>query len=92
MVICIRTTLNIPDALAEEAKRVAVERGRTFTDLIVEGLRIVIDEEPTEQPPIVLPTFDGGPISDEDRALLDALLRDNEAMLEFLEASEAERG
>ena len=34
-----RTTLNIPDALLKDAKRRAVEEGRTLTDLLVEGLR-----------------------------------------------------
>jgi hypothetical protein len=34
-----RTTLNIPDALVRDAKRRAIEEGRTLTDLLVEGLR-----------------------------------------------------
>jgi hypothetical protein len=34
-----RTTLNIPDQLAREAKRRALEEGTTLTDLLVEGLR-----------------------------------------------------
>jgi hypothetical protein len=34
-----RTTLNIPDALVKDAKRRAIEEGRTLTDLLVEGLR-----------------------------------------------------
>jgi hypothetical protein len=34
-----RTTLNIPDALVKDAKRRAVEEGRTLTDLLVDGLR-----------------------------------------------------
>lgn len=43
MVVCMRTTLNLSDALAEEAKRRAAEEGRTFTSLIEEGLRLVLD-------------------------------------------------
>jgi len=34
-----RTTLNIPDMLVRDAKRKALEEGRTLTDLLVEGLR-----------------------------------------------------
>lgn len=34
-----RTTLNIPDSLAMDAKRSALEQGKTLTDLVVEGLR-----------------------------------------------------
>jgi hypothetical protein len=39
-----RTTLNIPDALVKEAKRKAIEEGRTLTDLLVEGLRTRLAE------------------------------------------------
>ena len=34
-----RTTLNIPDPLIKDAKRRAVEEGKTLTDLLVEGLQ-----------------------------------------------------
>jgi hypothetical protein len=34
-----RTTLNIPDPLIRDAKRRALEDGKTLTDLLVEGLR-----------------------------------------------------
>jgi hypothetical protein len=34
-----RTTLNIPDLLIRDAKRRAVDEGKTLTDLLVEGLR-----------------------------------------------------
>jgi hypothetical protein len=34
-----RTTLNIPDPLIRDAKRRALEEGKTLTDLLVEGLR-----------------------------------------------------
>ena len=33
-----RTTLNLPDDLAREAKRTAIDEGTTLTQLIVEGL------------------------------------------------------
>ncbi|MGQ0744951.1 MAG: CopG family transcriptional regulator [Acidimicrobiales bacterium] len=42
-----RTTINLPDALAESAKAKAAAEGRTFTSLIEEGLRAVLAEEVT---------------------------------------------
>ena len=38
--ICMRTTLNLPDLLARDAKQKALEEGKTLTELIVDGLRI----------------------------------------------------
>lgn len=43
MLICMRTTINLPDALAQEAKERAARDGRTFTSLVEEGLRRVLD-------------------------------------------------
>lgn len=37
-----RTTLNLPDALAEAVKARAAAEGRTFTSLVEEGLRAVL--------------------------------------------------
>jgi hypothetical protein len=34
-----KTTVNIPDALIKEAKRKALDEGRSLTDLLVEGLK-----------------------------------------------------
>lgn len=42
MLICMRTTINLPDALAEAAKAKAAEEGRTFTSVVEEGLRAVL--------------------------------------------------
>lgn len=39
MVICMRTTVNLDDALLREAKAEAARAGRTLTSLIEEGLR-----------------------------------------------------
>lgn len=37
-----RTTINLPEGLGEEAKRQAAESGRTFTSLVVEGIHLVL--------------------------------------------------
>ena len=44
MFVCMRTTINLPDGLAEEARQKARESGRTFTSLVIEGLRQVLSE------------------------------------------------
>jgi plasmid stability protein len=77
MLVCMRTTLNLPDALAEAAKQRAAEEGRTFTSLVEEGLRIVLDAERAPRQ-VRLPAFGGRggemlvDIADKD-ALWDAL-------------------
>jgi plasmid stability protein len=79
MLVCMRTTINLPDALAEAAKAKAAAEGRTFTSVVEEGLRAMLAAEPKD-PPIVLPAY-GRPdgtvlvdISDRDAlwAALDA--------------------
>lgn len=77
MLICMRTTLNLPDALADEAKQRAAEEGRTLTSLVEEGLRRVLDT-PRQKRKLPLPTHRGG------GALIDIL--DKDALWEALEA------
>jgi plasmid stability protein len=52
-----RTTINLPDGLAEEAKARASETGRTFTSLVEEGLRLVLAERVQHEEPEPLPTY-----------------------------------
>jgi hypothetical protein len=42
----VRTTIRLPDDLMRRAKRKATAEGRTFTALVEEGLRNVIDRSP----------------------------------------------
>ena len=42
--ICMKTTVEIPDALAEEAKTIAAREKTTLRALIEAGLRLVIQE------------------------------------------------
>ncbi|MFZ6004430.1 MAG: type II toxin-antitoxin system VapB family antitoxin [Actinomycetota bacterium] len=74
-----RTTINLPDGLAEEAKRRASEEGRTFTSLVEEGLRAVLDR-PVERASVALPTHGHA----DDRQLVD--LEDRDALWEALDA------
>lgn len=75
MLWCMRTTINLPDALASEAKARAVAEGRTFTSLVEEGLRSVLandDSDRRRRRPAPLPAF-GEP---EDSFLVDPADRD----------------
>ena len=78
MLICMRTTINLPDGLAEEAKRQARASGRTFTSLVVDGLRRVLAETHVGAPVPSLPAYgepEGRPLIDvADRAALDDVL------------------
>lgn len=81
MLICMRTTINLPDALAEAAKTKAAAEGRTFTSVVEEGLRTVLASrpEPSGTPARL-------PVSGEagGRPLVD--LRDREKLWEALDA------
>lgn len=69
-----RTTINLPDALAAEAKSRASAQGRTFTSLVEEGLRSVLanDDPGRSGRPEPLPAF-GDP---DDQLLVDPADRD----------------
>ena len=57
MLVCMRTTINLPDGLAEAAKRRAADEGRTFTSVVEEGLRAVLATRPEPAPPPRLPAY-----------------------------------
>ena len=57
MLICMRTTLNIADGLAEAAKRRAAAEHRTLTSLIEEGLRTVLARDENPAAPLPLPAY-----------------------------------
>lgn len=79
MLVCMRTTINLPDALAEAAKSKAAAEGRTFTSVVEEGLhRVLADAE--ARPAVRLPAY-----GDPDRSLLVDLL-DREALWDALDA------
>lgn len=78
MLICMRTTLNISDALAREAKARAASEGRTFTSFLEEALRAHLAREEPKAATLPLPTFTprtpGSLVDlDDKEALQDAL-------------------
>lgn len=78
MLMHMRTTINLPDGLGEEAKRYAAQRGCTFTALVVEGLQLVVHGAAERGSRRKLPSYGSG------RLLVD--ITDKEAVGEALDA------
>lgn len=57
MLVCMRTTLNLPDGLVAQAKAQAVASGRTLTSLVEEGLRLVLEQRNMPAAPQPLPAY-----------------------------------
>lgn len=57
-----RTTIRLDDDLVRQAKRLAVDSGRTLTQVVDEALRQMIARHGVRRSsgPVVLPTFGGG--------------------------------
>lgn len=79
MLVCMRTTLNLPDALAAAAKAQAAAEGQTFTSFLEQALRERLAAVQRASPVSPLPTF-GDPATshflidiDDHDALWDAL-------------------
>jgi hypothetical protein len=81
MLVCMRTTLNLPDGLVTQAKAHAAESGQTLTSLVEEGLRLVLRQHDIPYPaePEPLPAY-GHP---QGRILID--LADRDAVWEILD-------
>lgn len=72
MLICVRTTINLPDALVGAVKARAAAEGRTFTSLVEEGLRAALELPVPRAETATLPAF-GEPAG---RFLVDPAERD----------------
>jgi hypothetical protein len=79
MLVCMRTTINLPDALAEAAKAKAAAEGRTFTSVVEDGLRAVL-ATPARTDPVRLPAYG----KRNGRVLVDLL--DRESLADALDA------
>lgn len=55
--ICMRTTLNLPDGLVAQAKAHAAASGRTLTSLVEEGLRLALEQHDIPAAPQPLPAY-----------------------------------
>ena len=83
MLICVRTTINLPDALVEAAKAKAAAEGRTFTSVVEEGLRATLALPAPRDEPVALPAY-GDPAG---RFLVDP--SDRDALWELLDEDRA---
>lgn len=79
MVFCVRTTVDIDDALISAARLVARRRKVTLTSLIEEGLRAALIRYGQSFAPIEHPSVDGGGFP------AGFPLRSGSSMIEFLE-------
>lgn len=77
MVNHMKTTVNLPDALLDEARDTARRRGTTVTSLIESGLRVAISEQEGPSSPFTLDdaSVDGNGLSTEFRTASWELLR-----------------
>jgi hypothetical protein len=75
-----RTTINLPDGLAEAAKAKARAQGTTFTSLVEEGLRTVLERDDPVSVADPLPAY-GNP---DAKILID--LTDRDAVWTALDA------
>lgn len=80
MLLCMRTTVQLPDELMKAAKRHAVDTGRTLTAVIEDALRATLALEGSQRSadPVELPTFGAGGVLpgvdlDDAAALLDVM-------------------
>jgi len=80
MLVCVRTTVNLPDALFLEVKHRAAQRATTVTSLLEEALRDLLVKEQNVRQRRPLPT-DGEP---NGRLLVDLL--DADALADALDA------
>ena len=76
---CMKTTIDLPDSLAAEMKRLAAREGITMRELIIEGLRGEIERRQQARPraDFVFTTVDGDGLSpDVDPMMLTRLAYD----------------
>ena len=83
MIVCMRTSMNLPDALLAAAKQRAARDGRTVTSLVEEALRDLLDKPPSRVYAEPLPTY----AAPGSRLLID--ISDREALYAALDADGA---
>jgi len=70
MVFCMKTTLNIDDAVMAELKREAARQGRTMSEMVETALRLLLRSQRKRGTLPVLPSFRSGgalvDVSDRD--------------------------
>ncbi len=80
MLVCMRTTMNLPDGLLEQVKARAQASGRTTTSVVEEALRLLLAQATPVAPRRPMPIY-GTP--DTNGMLIDIL--DKDALWEVLD-------
>lgn len=57
MLVCMRTTMNLPDGLMEQVKARAAASGRTATSVVEEALRLLLEQQDTRPARRPMPTY-----------------------------------
>ena len=62
MVALMKTTIDLPDELVREVKRLSAEQGVTMRELMIDGLRSEVERRSAEAPKVdfVFPVVHGG--------------------------------
>mgnify|MGYP005842180531 CR=1 FL=1 len=72
-----KTTIELPDELVDQARQVARREGTTLRALIEEGLQRSLDARRTAaRPPLDFPVFEGSGMTDASRGISWTALRD----------------
>lgn len=80
-----KTTIELRDALFEQARRMARDEGSSLRALVEEGLQLALNARRNRRPqPLDLPTYGGSGLTDEFKTagwagIRDALYRDHGA-------------
>ena len=77
MLCCMRTTVDLPDELLQQARERALQDGTTLTQLLADGLRLRLRPAPPTRPLPLLVLDEGGGLQpgidpNSNRSLLDA--------------------
>ena len=84
MLVCMRTSMNLPDGLLQHAKAVAAEESITVTELVIQGLRLRIESGDRATKRVVFPTRSLGRASidiSDNRSVRDLLDSDGDGVL-----------
>jgi len=60
MLVCVRTTINLPDGLMAQVKARAAASGRTTTSLVEEALRLLLEQGGAPNPYRPMPVDHSG--------------------------------
>jgi len=84
-----RTTINLPDSLISQAKRMAIERGTTLTELIADALREALarKKSPSARPLSPMPSYT--PVPGQEGLQPGVDLNDTAALLDLMDEHDA---